>query len=128
MKKSERLEQERITKDKEYKKKQKHTDGLDREYRIYRQEVNSMTPEKKAERLGIFNLLYWGLTNNHKMPEDIKKQAIEIQTKFFKENPKRIYCSPFLFKKLFTDFQIFNPAFVMIERAVLEDVKSVKYS
>jgi len=127
MKKAERLEQERIAKDKEYGKKQKHTDGLDREYRIYRQQINSMTPEQKAERLEIFNLLYWGLTNKHEIPEDIKKQAIEIQTNFFKENQKRIYCSPYLFKELFTEFQIFNPVFVMIERAVLEDIRSAKY-
>jgi len=99
---------------------------LDINYFNFRKHINSMTPEKKAERLEMFNLLYWGMTGKHDIPVDIAEQVIEIQTKFFKENTKRIYCSPFLFKKLFTDFQIFNPAFVMIERSILVDIKSSK--
>ena len=100
---------------------------LNTNYANYRKSINSMTPEKKAERIELFNLFYWGMTKKHEVPEDIKNKVIEIQTKFFRENPKRIYCSPILFKELFESNQVFNPVLAMVERVVAEDMKNSRY-
>jgi len=128
MNKAEKLEQEQLAKNAEYKRKQENSDKISREYSLHRREINSQSPEQKAQRLEMFNLFYWGMTKEHNIPEDIKGKVIKIQTEFFKENPKRIYCDPILFRPLFEGKEkVFNPVLTIIERNVAEDMKWVKF-
>ena len=129
MNKAEKIEEEKKKQDAVYQKNKDASDNLNRAYIAFRREINSKTPEQKAQRLEMFNLLCWGITKEHQIPEDIKIKVIEIQTKFFEENPKRIYCSPVLFKSLFNEEnKIFNPAIAVIERVVAKDMNMAKYN
>jgi len=99
----------------------------DREYMEFRREINSKTPEQKAQRLEMFNLLYWGMKKQHQIPEDIKDKVIKIQTEFFEKNSNRIYCDPILFRPVFEgNNQIFNPSLTIIERTVSEDMRRAR--
>jgi len=73
--------------------------NYDDNYKKERTQILSLTPEQRGQRIGLFELLWWGATGSKEIPEDIFKKTIQIQTKFFEENPKRIFCDPILFKK-----------------------------
>lgn len=55
--------------------------------------------EVRAKQVGFFSLIYWGFTGGDPSQETIDK-AIEIQRKFFTENPKRLFCDTELYKPL----------------------------
>ena len=73
-----------------------HTD-----YMNYRKRMLNKTSFQRAQNINIFKLVYQAFTDELMPPEELQKQAIEIQTKFFEKNPKRIYCDPLLFKHFF---------------------------
>lgn len=105
------------------------TRSLNKRYWEFRREINSLSPREKAMRLELFNLLYWGIVRKHNIPNDIKKKVMIIQEKFFEKNPKRIFCDPILFKNVFNgQSKSFNPAIKVIEMAVIEDVRCVKFN
>ena len=75
------------------------------EYRNNLTEIRKMNPEKRAKRLGLFRLMYWGFTGKRSEEVIIKGRpveelAIEAQAKFFKENPKRIFPDYDIFRHL----------------------------
>lgn len=79
---------------------------VNKEYYKNRQEFLKLSVKDKAKRLGFFRVVYYGFTekksedvvlNNGKKLEDL---AISIQERFFKENPKRMFCDYQLFKPL----------------------------
>lgn len=74
---------------------------VQREYTDYRKRMLNKIPSQRAQNINIFKLVYQAFTEKLTPPEELQKQVIEIQTKFFEENPKRIYCDPLLFKSLF---------------------------
>lgn len=106
--------------------------NYDDEYKKYRHQKLSLTTEQRGKNLSMFELFWWGATGKKEIPEDIKNKAIEIQTKFFVENPKRIYCSPILFKEIIPakkDLTIWQKgAFDMVERCVGTDMRYAHFN
>lgn len=68
--------------------------------RKYRNGVLSKPVEYRANSLNFFEMLYWGFTGKLEIGEEIKKKAYEIQLQFFKQNPRRLYPDPYLFKEI----------------------------
>ena len=106
--------------------------NYDDEYKKYRHQKLSLTAEQRGKNLSMFELFWWGATGKKEIPEDVKNKTIEIQTKFFVENPKRIYCSPILFKKIIPERKNLTiwqgGAFDVVERCVGTDMRYARYN
>jgi hypothetical protein len=97
------------------------------EYLRERDDILAMSLEDRAKRLGMFDILWWSSTGEKEYSDEIKAKAIEIQTKFFTEHPKRCFCDPLLFKGLLPSKNIEinkwqNGGHHFIESAVREDI------
>lgn len=99
---------------------------LDREYRSDWKFNVKKTPEQKANSITLFRMLY-ETVNKKQVTEDIVREVIEIQTKFFNENKNRTICNPVLFRKFFggdretlDSFQ--SGAFKIYERIFAQDM------
>lgn len=86
---------------KDYKKEDTQRNSIDREYSKYHKEKRERTAEVKAKDFKIFELLYFTHRGDFKIKDEVKNTVEKIQLKFFKENPKRIYPDPILFRAMF---------------------------
>ena len=106
--------------------------NYDDEYKKERTQILNLTPEQRGQRVGLFELLWWGATGTKEIPEDISDQVIEIQREFFRKNPKRIYCDPILFKKILPhkgELTIWQKgAFDIVEGCVGIDMRYASYN
>lgn len=100
------------------------SEEIDLEYRRELMRQRGLSAQGKATLLGLFRLLFWGFTK--KKSEDrpeIEKTAMDIQEKFFMENPKRTMCDPILFRPMFARVaNACDPSVLRIlERVVRQD-------
>lgn len=106
--------------------------NYDDDYKKYRHQKLSLNPEQRGSNLSMFELFWWGATGQKEIPQDVKEKVIKIQTDFFQENPKRIYCSPILFKKIIPtkkDLSIWQKgAFDVVERCVATDMRYAHFN
>ena len=101
--------------------------AVDDGYRAYRTDKLLIPPEERAKNLSLFSLLYWGFTGKMTATKELMDEAVEIQKQFFQENPKRICCSPILFKPIIrgnNDITVFGQAALdIVERQVNTDMR-----
>lgn len=104
----------------------------DDEYKAYRHQKLSLTAEQRGNNLSMFELFWWGATGKKEIPQEVADNVIKIQTDFFQENPKRIYCSPILFKDLIPakkELSIWQKgAFDVVERCVATDMRYAHFN
>jgi hypothetical protein len=103
-------------------------DRSDAEYHEWRGMKHRQGPEERGKGLSMFGLLYWCFSGKKEIPEEIKAQAIERQTKFFTENPGRCFVDVGIFKDILDGVEDGRGAhFVsggmrVIERCIAEDM------
>lgn len=106
--------------------------NYDDEYKAYRRQKLSLTAEQRGKNLSMFELFWWGGTGKKEIPLEVAEKAVKIQTDFFQENPKRIYCSPILFKDIFPnkkELTIWQKgAFDIVERCVATDMRYAHFN
>lgn len=70
------------------------------EYLADRKKILELTPQSRGERLGLFTLTWQIVTGKKDAPESVLIEARIAQTKFFTDNPKRIYPDGVIMRKI----------------------------
>lgn len=103
-----------------------YTENIEIDYMKYREKIYDSGHEARAHNMNFFKLIYQAFTNEIELPNNLILRAVEIQDDFFKENPKRIYCDPVLFKGLFEKGKSHSPMLRVIESLVQQDMYHAK--
>lgn len=74
------------------------------EHRELQTEALALSPEKRAQRTGLAEMLYTNLCGRP-MSDEIKKEVIAHQTKFFEEHPDFSIAKPTCYKHIFRDLK-----------------------
>lgn len=87
-----------------------------------------LSSEEKGKKLDFFRMIYWGFTQRKSeniMAGDvpIEEYAQDIQSEFFRKNPKRMLCDPAEFKKIIKSSECHSSVSSIIEGAILQDMK-----
>jgi len=93
-----------------------------------------LVPAERAKELGFFRFLYWGFTK--KDSKEIKTNsgasiedfAIELQKKFFEENPKRVWPDPIIFKAIIKSNTCDQAVTGIVERLIRVDYENEKFA
>lgn len=106
--------------------------------KTHREFVN-LPVQEKAKRMGWFKTCYFALSGMQKAPENLKIEIYNRQMEFYKNNPKRQFCDPKIYKDLIprppkTDEKensletaLVKSAARMIEECLIDDMKRAKY-
>jgi hypothetical protein len=104
--------------------------NYDEQYRKDMIKLNALSPEDKAKRMGFFRILYYGFTGMKSEEVMVGETPIEnyaekIQRKFFEENPKRVYCDPFLFKPIIKSKGCDEAVMRLVNNCIIKDKGTV---
>ena len=116
--------------------KQNTVENLIEEYNKWRKQNLAISPEIRGKNLQMFCLLYGAMTGkfNEKPRQELQDNAIEVQTKFFKENKYRCNCDLYLLTEILKEYKVnklvgiySGAVFRILERQVYEDMRCAKY-
>lgn len=81
-----------------------------------------LTPEQKAENVGLAKIIYWGfgLGNLEESPTDLNAVKT-LQKAFYEENPDKMYPDPFIFKKIAQGREMNALAWAIVKSHVVND-------
>ena len=99
---------------------------MESEYRKERAEFIKQPLEVKANDMKFFSLVWWALTGKNGASDEIRNSVIDVQRKFFIENPNRAIPNPEVYKIIRnkTGNAIHKSMFSVIESIVREDVST----
>jgi len=105
---------------------------IHRDYVKERNNILSLSPKERSERMGFFRMIYWGFTK--KNSEDVKTNsgvpieelAQKIQSDFFTKNPQRTMCDPVLFKPIINSTRSDKSTIYLAENMITQDRFAVK--
>jgi len=108
-----------------------HVNQIRIDYKKYWIERVKLSHTQKAENLTIFNFIYKIVFDGKEPTPEEKKEAIKIQTSFFKENNTRITPNPTIFRKMFPKDMPLNiwksAGFKLIEKVIISDKVQCRY-
>ena len=93
----------------------------EKEYVEERNKFLSRTLEQKANDMHFFGILFWSFTNTVSISDAIMRKVVELQKKFYEENPNRMISDPTIYKSLFKGNVMNRFGASLIERIVRED-------
>lgn len=99
--------------------------SITKEYNTFRERRLAMSPLKRAQNLKFFEFVWVTFTGTPIMPENARRDAMEVQIKFFENNPDRIYCDPDLFRPIIPKDAKANAMGIrLIEGIIKQDIAS----
>ena len=106
---------------------------LEIDYRDELRRFRELSAEEKANKLGFFQMVYYGFTEKNSQEVKMKNglpiedEVIKIQKKFFTENPKRRYCDPIFFRPLVKSTSCNKAIIRIIENIIAQDNYAEKH-
>lgn len=113
--------------EKSYRKAEQDTEG---DFKVEHKRIRELPPKEKALRSGFLKILHYAFTKKRLEDEtvDFKKKLVDIQLKFFIDNPKRIHPDPILFKEIYGAInKVDENAFRIIQHTIQRDAHEAKF-
>ena len=104
------------------------------EFKEMHKRKRKFTPEEKAKDFSIIKMVHWAITKKkfEEEPQEIQDRVYQMQLEFFKNEPKRIYPNPLIFKKLYRQSNMLDhwgiTGFGYVERVVARDINEAQYA